>query len=178
MKYFIAICSFLIILLACKEDKIVNPKITDQTDSLYILGISPEFGIAGTEVNIIGKGFGDNPDKIKIKFGENEIEPKLLTDTLIMIKVPELPTGKYKISVEGHDSIAVSLVDFEIVEVSYKFSKTELWFRNIICEVHYVEDHFEFLGSSYKIDTTYQILTSSVYFLLDKLKIPKGDCFN
>ena len=69
-----------------------------------ILEITPQSGLAGQEIKIVGKGFQRfQAGKSLVKVGTQEIQPDFWSDTEIRFPLPPLEPGQYPITVEiGH----------------------------------------------------------------------------
>lgn len=65
----------------------------EEASSLFVSMILPNVAASGTVIQIQGKGFGDNPENIKVKFGDIAAEVLAVTDKNISVKVPALNDG-------------------------------------------------------------------------------------
>src|SRR5690606_18709798 len=99
------LCMFVLLDVTSCTKKTENPGVAENALSVEL--ILPNVAAAGSTVKIQGRGFGNSPAGIQVKFGEVMGEVLDLSDGVISVKVPELADGsKVDVSdlVGGHTS--------------------------------------------------------------------------
>jgi peptidoglycan hydrolase CwlO-like protein len=82
--------------------RIVEPIITPGTQEFIKEGKPIKSGLPGTVLLIVGCGFGDDPDKAIVNFGDEGVDvfPRpLFTETQVFVSVPRMDPGATSISV-------------------------------------------------------------------------------
>jgi hypothetical protein len=81
-----------------------------------ITNLSPSYGISNQLASIIGKGFSNDKNVIKVFLGETECLVLDVQDTLINFKVPEKQVGAYDVYVLKSEKKIISPEKFIVIE--------------------------------------------------------------
>ncbi|TCC86313.1 IPT/TIG domain-containing protein [Pedobacter hiemivivus] len=82
-----------------------GPQFKDQT--LGILSVSPDNGLAGTTITIKGSGFSASPVNNKVYFNGLQATVKTATENTLVLDAPAgLSTGDLKVVVDGQEALA------------------------------------------------------------------------
>lgn len=125
------LCMFVLLDVTSCTKKTENPGVAENALSVEL--ILPNVAAAGSTVKIQGKGFGNSPARIQVKFGEVMGEVLDLSDGVISVKVPELADGSkvdVSVLVGGHTSNIKSFRVRKVGEVVLAEKDTVEWVEN------------------------------------------------
>ena len=103
------------VLTGCAKNKVQNPG-TELTTNPKIDSLSANIVVAGTNIKILGSGFGNNKDNLSVTFGANSVIASSVEDKVIVVAVPPY---------SGEKS-----VDVQVVVKSNKSNKVSIYYKN------------------------------------------------
>ncbi|RZF59355.1 IPT/TIG domain-containing protein [Sphingobacterium corticibacterium] len=87
------LCMFVLLGVPSCAKKTEDPDVKVDENGLFVKLILPNVAEAGSTVQVQGRGFGDNPGNVQVKFGDVSAEVLEVRRDVISVKVPSLTSG-------------------------------------------------------------------------------------